>query len=44
MLPKFLDEALECNMDLAERTFEGCGIYAAALDIPGSSGFHGRSS
>lgn len=28
-------------MNLAERTFEGCRIYAAASDIPGSNGFHG---
>jgi hypothetical protein len=27
-------------MNLAECTFEGCRIYAAAKDIPGSSGFH----
>ena len=28
-------------MNLAERTFEGCRIYAAASDIPGSTGFYG---
>lgn len=27
-------------MHLAERTFEGCRIYAAALPISASAGFH----